>query len=105
MLRSKTTKGLEFPRRFTRSGVSPFDMFTYDYRTSIIRNPSGEVVFEMKNVEVPAQWSQIATGHHCSKVFPKGGRTTGRWKRWKGNFSKTGSSSYGQLLESLGRTL
>ena len=33
-------KGLQFGRRFTKEGVSPFDQFEYDYRTSIIRNPS-----------------------------------------------------------------
>ncbi|MDB5248254.1 MAG: vitamin B12-dependent ribonucleotide reductase [Segetibacter sp.] len=69
----QTTKGLQFPRRFTKEGVSPFDMFTYDYRTSIIRNPSGEVVFEMKNCEVPAQWSQIATDIIAQKYFRKAG--------------------------------
>lgn len=70
---STQTKGLQFRRRFTREGVSPFDMFTYDYRTSIIRNPSGEVVFEMKNCEVPAQWSQIATDIIAQKYFRKAG--------------------------------
>ena len=54
-------KGLQFSRQFTKEGVSPYDMFEYDYRTSVIKNPSGEVVFQMDNVEVPKQWSQIAT--------------------------------------------
>ena len=48
-------------------------MFEYDYRTSIIRNPSGEVVFEMTNVEVPKQWSQIATDIIAQKYFRKAG--------------------------------
>src|SRR5437868_8730751 len=69
----QTSKALRFDRRFTKEGVSPFDMFTYDYRSSIIRNPSGEVVFEMKNVEVPAQWSQIATDILAQKYFRKAG--------------------------------
>src|SRR3954471_2954806 len=73
MTATKTTKGLQFTLRFTREGISPFDMFTYDYRTSVIRNPSGEVVFEMKNVEVPAQWSQIATDIIAQKYFRKAG--------------------------------
>ena len=54
-------KPLGFGRQFTKEGVSPFDMFEYDFRTSVIKNPSGEVVFQMDNVEVPKQWSQIAT--------------------------------------------
>src|SRR5215210_2500329 len=73
MITTKTTNGLQFTRRFTRKGISPFDLFKYDYRTSIIRNPSGEVVFEMKNVEVPAQWSQIATDIIAQKYFRKAG--------------------------------
>ena len=73
MTTSRTQKGLPFQRRFTKDGVDPFDMFTYDYRTSIIRNPSGEVVFEMTNVEVPAQWSQIATDILAQKYFRKAG--------------------------------
>ncbi len=50
-----------------------FDQFEYDYRTSVIRNPSGEVVFEMNNVEVPRQWSQIATDILAQKYFRKAG--------------------------------
>lgn len=69
----KQSKGLQFSRRFTREGVSVFDQFEYDYRTSVIRNPSGEVVFEMNNVEVPKHWSQIATDILAQKYFRKAG--------------------------------
>ncbi|HEY1115737.1 MAG TPA: vitamin B12-dependent ribonucleotide reductase [Chitinophagaceae bacterium] len=68
-----STKGLTFPRKYTREDVSVFDLFEYDYRTSVIRNPSGEVVFEMNNVEVPKQWSQIATDILAQKYFRKAG--------------------------------
>ncbi|MFN5335276.1 MAG: vitamin B12-dependent ribonucleotide reductase [Bacteroidota bacterium] len=71
--RKKAVQRLTFERRFTKEGVTPFDMFTYDYRTSVIRNPSGEIVFEMKNVEVPAHWSQIATDILAQKYFRKAG--------------------------------
>src|SRR6476620_5369916 len=67
------TKGLTFSRKFTRDDVNVFDQFEYDYRTSVIRNPSGEVVFEMNNVEVPKQWSQIATDILAQKYFRKAG--------------------------------
>ncbi|MBS1946465.1 MAG: vitamin B12-dependent ribonucleotide reductase [Bacteroidetes bacterium] len=66
-------KGLCFARRFTREGVDVFSQFEYDYRTSVIRNPTGEVVFEMNNVEVPKQWSQIATDILAQKYFRKAG--------------------------------
>jgi ribonucleoside-diphosphate reductase alpha chain len=69
----RTTKGLKFSRKFTREDVPVFDQFEYDYRTSVIRNPSGEVVFEMNNVEVPKQWSQIATDILAQKYFRKAG--------------------------------
>ena len=39
--------GIQFLRHFTKDDVSPFDMFEYDHRTSIIKNTSGEVVFQM----------------------------------------------------------
>ncbi|OQP64911.1 ribonucleotide-diphosphate reductase subunit alpha [Niastella vici] len=70
---SKKSKGLQFNRRFTKDGISVFDQFEYDYRTSVIRNPTGEVVFEMNNVEVPKHWSQIATDILAQKYFRKAG--------------------------------
>jgi ribonucleoside-diphosphate reductase alpha chain len=48
-------------------------MFEYDYRDSVIKNPNGEKVFEMNNVEVPKQWSQIATDILAQKYFRKAG--------------------------------
>jgi ribonucleoside-diphosphate reductase alpha chain len=69
----QSSGGLEFSRRFTREGVNVFDQFEYDYRTSVIRNPTGEIVFEMNNVEVPRGWSQIATDILAQKYFRKAG--------------------------------
>ena len=73
MATTKTKKGLEFSRRFTKENVSPFDQFDYDYRDSVIKNPNGEKMFEMTNVEVPKQWSQIATDILAQKYFRKAG--------------------------------
>ena len=70
---SNSTNGLKFKRQFTSDKVAVYEMFDYDYRTSVIRNPSGEVVFEMNNVEVPKQWSQIATDIIAQKYFRKAG--------------------------------
>ncbi|MBL7697612.1 MAG: vitamin B12-dependent ribonucleotide reductase [Chitinophagaceae bacterium] len=72
-MQNHSQNGLRFSRRFTKAGVDVFDQFEYDYRTSVIRNPSGEVVFEMTNVEVPKQWSQIATDILAQKYFRKAG--------------------------------
>ena len=68
-----SSAGLVFPRHFTKEGVSPFDMFEYDYRISVIKNTTGEIVFQMDNVEVPRQWSQIATDILAQKYFRKAG--------------------------------
>jgi ribonucleoside-diphosphate reductase alpha chain len=73
MATPKTKKGLKFTRLFTKENVSPFDQFDYDYRDSVIKNPNGEKVFEMTNVEVPKQWSQIATDILAQKYFRKAG--------------------------------
>ncbi len=70
---TQSANGLQFSRRFTREGISVFDQFEYDYRSSVIRNPSGEIVFEMTNVEVPKSWSQIATDILAQKYFRKAG--------------------------------
>jgi ribonucleoside-diphosphate reductase alpha chain len=73
MAKATTPKGLQFSRRFTKEGISVYDMFEYDYRDSVIKNPTGEKVFEMNNVEVPKQWSQIATDILAQKYFRKAG--------------------------------
>lgn len=70
---SGSGKGLQFKRHFTNDEVNVFDLFQYDYRSSIIRNPNGEKVFEMTNVEVPQHWSQIATDILAQKYFRKAG--------------------------------
>jgi len=70
---TRTNKGLQFSRLYTKDGITPYEMFEYDYRDSVIKNPNGEKVFEMNNVEVPKQWSQIATDILAQKYFRKAG--------------------------------
>lgn len=70
---AKAKKGLSFQRYYTKEGIDVYDLFQYDYRVSVIRNPNGEKVFEMKDVEVPAHWSQIATDILAQKYFRKAG--------------------------------
>src|SRR6201989_2606472 len=64
-------KGLKVERYFTKEGVNVFDLFKYEKRSSVIRNPSGDAVFEMNDVEVPASWSQVATDILAQKYFRK----------------------------------
>ncbi|MBI4472172.1 MAG: vitamin B12-dependent ribonucleotide reductase, partial [Acidobacteria bacterium] len=66
---TKTQRGLEFRRYFTREGISPYDAIEWEYRTAAITSESGEVIFEQKNVEVPKSWSMTATNIVASKYF------------------------------------
>lgn len=73
MSASTSGKGLKTTRYFTKEGINVFDLFTYDKRSSVIRNPSGDAVFEMNDVEVPVTWSQVATDILAQKYFRKAG--------------------------------
>ena len=63
------TKGLEFPRVFSRAEVDPFDAMEWETRSAVIRNERGAVVFEQRDVEIPKAWSQQATNIVVSKYF------------------------------------
>ncbi len=67
------TKGLKVDRRFTRLGEDPYETLTWEKRDSRITNPDGSVVFEMRDAEVPAHWSQVAADILVSKYFRKAG--------------------------------
>ncbi len=71
--KTERKKGLKFNRFFTKTSVSPYDQFVYEKRSSVIRNPKGDVVFEMHDVEVPESWSQVATDILAQKYFRKTG--------------------------------
>ncbi|MGA2296320.1 MAG: vitamin B12-dependent ribonucleotide reductase [FCB group bacterium] len=64
---------MKLKRRFTKDGKTPYEMFKYDIRSSVLRNPDGSLVFEMNNVEVPVHWSQVATDILAQKYFRKTG--------------------------------
>jgi ribonucleoside-diphosphate reductase alpha chain len=66
-------KGLKVQRHFSKDGKNVYDLFKYEKRSSVIRNPSGDAVFEMNDVEVPAAWSQVATDILAQKYFRKAG--------------------------------
>jgi ribonucleoside-diphosphate reductase alpha chain len=65
--------GLKIERYFTKEGVNPLHMFSYDQRTSEIKNPDGSQVFKMDDVEVPHFWTQVATDILAQKYFRKAG--------------------------------
>lgn len=65
--------GLRVQRRFSKDGVSPYDLIEYEKRSSVIREPDGTVVFEMRDLEIPKSWSQVATDIIAQKYFRKAG--------------------------------
>jgi ribonucleoside-diphosphate reductase alpha chain len=62
---------MEIIRRFTAEGRAVYDMFEYNTRSSVLKNTDGSVVFSMDNIEVPSQWSQMATDILAQKYFRK----------------------------------
>jgi len=65
--------GVHIERRFTSDTRDPYDTVEWTRRDSRITNPDGSVVFEMRNAEVPAHWSQVAADIMVSKYFRKAG--------------------------------
>ncbi len=57
----------------TNRPVDPYRTVEWDRRTTRITNTDGSVVFEMKDVEVPRQWSQVAGDILASKYLRKAG--------------------------------
>lgn len=66
-------KGLKIDRKFTVKGKSPLESVKFTKRNSIIKNPDGTVVFEMRDIEVPESWSQVAVDIIAQKYFRKAG--------------------------------
>jgi ribonucleoside-diphosphate reductase alpha chain len=64
---------MKIQRRFTKPGIDPLDEVRWERRESVIREPDGTVVFEMRDIEAPADWSQVATDILAQKYFRKAG--------------------------------
>jgi ribonucleoside-diphosphate reductase alpha chain len=64
---------MQITRRYTTAGADPFVSFTFVARTSRIANPDGTVVFEMKDLQAPEPWSQVAVDILAQKYFRKAG--------------------------------
>ncbi|MHC4927457.1 MAG: vitamin B12-dependent ribonucleotide reductase, partial [Planctomycetota bacterium] len=63
------TKGLKIKPHFATPGVHPFDEIEWDQRQAKIADETGKAIFEQNDVEVPANWSQLATKVVVSKYF------------------------------------
>ncbi|MEQ9461340.1 MAG: adenosylcobalamin-dependent ribonucleoside-diphosphate reductase [Phycisphaeraceae bacterium] len=64
---------MKINRRFTESGKDVFESVSWSRRSCRIGNLDGSVVFEMKDAEIPASWSQLASDIMISKYFRKAG--------------------------------
>jgi ribonucleoside-diphosphate reductase alpha chain len=64
---------IPFHRYFTRAGEDPLKQVAYTKASSRIKDTDGSTVFEMKDVEVPESWSQLAVDILVSKYFRKAG--------------------------------
>lgn len=71
-LKGGERSGISFPRHFTSKlevGETPYDSVNWELRTATIGNDKGAVIFEQREIEVPADWSQTATNIVASKYF------------------------------------
>src|SRR5215468_273364 len=67
---------MRIERRFTEAGRSPYADIEFRTTTSEIKNPDGSVVFQQRDIDVPADWSQVACDVLAQKYFRKAGVPT-----------------------------
>jgi ribonucleoside-diphosphate reductase alpha chain len=64
---------MRIERFFTKAGTPPFDGIEFRLTSSEIRNPDGSIIFKAVDVEVPAQWSQVASDILAQKYLRRAG--------------------------------
>src|SRR3954470_12893070 len=64
---------MRLERRFTQAGETPFERVAFRAGDSEIRNPDGTIVFQQRGIEVPQEWSQVATDVLAQKYFRRAG--------------------------------
>ena len=64
---------MRIERRFTTDGADAYASIAFTTTNSEIKNPDGSVVFQAKDIEVPAGWSQVACDVLAQKYFRKRG--------------------------------
>jgi hypothetical protein len=65
----KAKGGLNFRRVFSDAAVAPFDQVEWEQRTAEITDDGGKVIFKQENIEVPKDWTALATKIAVSKYF------------------------------------
>src|SRR5438874_961325 len=64
---------MHIARHFTTARRDPYETVPFRTASSEIRNPDGSVVFQAESIEVPAEWSQVASDILAQKYFRKAG--------------------------------
>ena len=64
---------MRIERQFTKEGQSPYAEIAFRKATSEIKNPDGSIVFRLENIDVPEQFSQVASDILAQKYFRKAG--------------------------------
>ncbi|MEO0357384.1 MAG: vitamin B12-dependent ribonucleotide reductase [Pseudomonadota bacterium] len=64
---------MKIERKFTKAGKDAYASIAFTTTTSEIRNPDGTIVFQLENLEVPKDWSQVASDVLAQKYFRKAG--------------------------------
>ncbi|MEO1066086.1 MAG: vitamin B12-dependent ribonucleotide reductase [Pseudomonadota bacterium] len=64
---------MRIERRYTKDGQSAYADIAFRTATSEIKNPDGTVVFRLEDIQVPEQFSQVASDILAQKYFRKAG--------------------------------
>ncbi|WLR94073.1 vitamin B12-dependent ribonucleotide reductase [Shinella zoogloeoides] len=64
---------MRIERRFTKPGQSAYAEIEFRKAVSEIKNPDGSIVFRLADIDVPAQFSQVAADILAQKYFRKAG--------------------------------
>src|SRR5215468_7807170 len=64
---------MRLERRYTQAGKSPFAGMAFRVADSEIRNPDGSIVFQLRNIDVPSAWSQVAADVVAQKYLRRAG--------------------------------
>ncbi|NQV84983.1 MAG: vitamin B12-dependent ribonucleotide reductase, partial [Rhodospirillales bacterium] len=64
---------MRIKRLNSKPNESPYDSIKFRKVSSEIKNPDGSIVFQCDDMEVPANWSQVACDVLAQKYFRKAG--------------------------------
>ena len=69
LAKGKQRSGIKVERVFSDAKRNPYDEIEWDTRTAEITDEGGKIIFKQEDVEVPKNWSQLATKVVVSKYF------------------------------------